>query len=660
MLGVTDRIIGWLHKRGFLTQQDSWLARHFYRPVHSGVNVTEFSAMRATAVFSCVRLISGTIASLPFPVYRRLEPRGKQRARDVALYKILHDRPNDEISSYIWRQLSLAHMLLWGNAYSEIEYEQGRPVALWPLPPWKVSVLRNENGGKFYEVTDENGQTEILPSWRVLHYPNITLDGIKGMSCIQAGAEAIGLSLAAEEFGARFFGEGANVGGIIEYPGKLKEDSLENFKKSVKEGYSGLGKSHRLMLLEEGLKYHRVGIPPNEAQFLETRKFQVAEIGRLFGISQLHKIGDLERATFSNIEEQNIDFVVDTIRPLLVNIEQETNYKLFNDQPYFAEFVVDGLLRGNIQNRYQAYSTARQWGWMSANDILELENQNPIGEQGDIYLVPMNMVPADQARLPDPAPVGEQNEEGERTLEKRNLRAAQQRDRTARSYRGIFESAASKVVQRETQHILKAVKKHFGERSAQTFEDWMEDYYREFPAYMRRELMPAFQGLAEAIQAQAAQEIGEPAGMTPEMEKFADEYMDAYIARHIGSSQGQLRQILEDPEIESMEAIEQRMEEWEERRPGKVAMNETVQLSNAIAKTVFAAAGITQLRWHALGSKTCPFCQELDGRVVGVDQPFVPREGGLDSDDGTMRIYRPTMHPPLHQGCVCQVIPERG
>lgn len=659
-MSITKRVISWLQKRGLLTDEDGWLVRHFYNPVHSGVSVTEMSSMRATAVFACVRLISGTIASLPLPVYQRIKPRGKERAPDHPLYKLLHDRPNPEISSYVWRQMGTAHKLLWGNAYSEIEYDNGEPVALWPLPPWNVKVTRSGRGNRFYEVTDENGHSELLPAWKVLHFPNVTLDGVKGLSCIQAGAEAIGLSMAAEEFGARFFGEGANVGGIVEYPGKLKDTSLQEFKKSVRDGYSGLGKSHRLMLLEEGLKYHRVGIPPNEAQFLETRKFQVAEIGRLFGISQLHKIGDLDRATFSNIEEQNIDFVVDTIRPHLVSDEQEIKHKLFNDTPYFAEYIVDGLLRGNQQARFQAYATARQWGWMSANDVRELENQNPLpGEQGDIYMIPMNMIPAEQAsqeipRLPEPP------EENSRAVEQRSIRSAQERDRTARSYRGVFESAARRVVQRETQNILKAARKHLAERSALTFKDWLEDYYREFPAFIRRELAPAVTGLAEAIQGIAAREVGAPVGMTPEMEKFASEYMDAYVARHVGSSRGQLIALVDDPDIDSLEAVEQRMEEWEERRPGKVAMNETVQLGNAVAKVVFAAAGIMLLRWHALGSKTCPYCQELDGKVVGIDQPFVPREGGLDSDDGRMTIYRPATHPPLHQGCVCQVIPERG
>ena len=657
-MSVTKRIVHWLQKRGLLTDEGGWLVRHFYNPVNSGVNVTELSSMRATAVFACVRLISGTVASLPLPVYKKLG-RGKERAPDSPMYHILHDRPNEEISSFVWRQLSLAHMLLYGDAYSEIEYRAGRPVALWPLPPWKTQVSRSTRGNKFYEITDDNGQTEVLPAWKVLHFPNITLDGLKGMSCIRAGAEAIGLSLAAEEFGARFFGQGANVGGIVEYPGKLKDSALDNYKKSVREGYSGLGKSHRLMLLEEGMKYHRVGIPPNEAQMLETRKFQVAEIGRLFGISQLHKIGDLERATFSNIEHQAIEFVVDTIRPLLVNIEQEINYKLFKDKPYFTEFVVDGLLRGDTQARYQAYATARQWGWMSANDIRELENQNPLPDkQGDIYLIPMNMIPADQARIDLP------QERQNTDTEKRSVRAAMNRSRTAKGYRGVFKDAANRIVAREVSNIKKAVKKHISERTLQTFDQWLEDFYREYPDYIRRQMAPVMMGLVEAIQGIAAQEVNAEIGMTPEIERFANEYLDTYTARHVIASRAQIKHDVTRATEEGLdveEEIERRVGYWEENRANEIALDETVRLSNAIAVTVFASAGIERLRWHAIGAETCPLCQEMDGKVVGINQPFVAKEDVLDAEGvSPLRVSKPTRHPGLHKGCVCVVMPERG
>jgi len=484
------------------------------------------------------------------------------------------------------------------------------------------------------------------------------------MSCIQAGAEAIGLSLAAEEFGARFFGEGANVGGIVEYPGKLKEDALKSFKESVKTGYSGLGKAHRLMLLEEGLKYHRVGIPPNEAQFLETRRFQVAEIGRLFGISQLHKIGDLERATFSNIEEQNIDFVVDTIRPLIVNMEQEINYKLYAKKPFFAEFVIDGLLRGNITNRYQSYATARQWGWMNADDIRELENMNPLPDgQGQIYLVPMNMIPADQAALPilkEPTAKQDDDRIGKKSPEKRHdNRMALLRARTAKSYEQIFLDAAQKVMTREKTHVLKALEKHLGDRSLSSFDDWLEDFYREFKPFVAQTMKPAIIALAEAIRAIAAQEIGMEE-KEAEVQRAIDGYIENQADRHVIRSKATIRQLIaraEEENLDTEELITERMETWEKERPKQIASDSSVAVASRIAKAVFLAGGIQRLRWVAIGSNTCPFCQELDGRIVGITQPFLTKDGVLESEDGTMNIYKPTLEPPLHKGCVCTISP---
>ncbi len=659
-MNIFDRAVKWMEKRGLLTDENSWLTRHFYRPVHSGVSVTEESAMRATAVFASVRLIASTVASLPLPVYRRLTPRGKERVPDEPTYYLLHTRPNAEISSYLWRQMSVAHMLLWGNAYSEIEYLNGVPVAFWPLPPWKVKPSRTSRGKRFYQVESENGQTVQLPGWQVMHFPNITLNGMTGMSCIQAGAEAIGLSLAAEEFGGRFFSQGANIGGIVEYPGKLSPDSLDNFKESVAQSYSGLGKSHRLLMLEEGLKYHQVGVPPNDAQFLETRQFQVAEIGRLFGISQLHKIGDLTRATFSNIEEQNTDFVVDTIRPLLVNFEQEINYKLFGQKPFFVEFLVDGLLRGNTTSRYEAYAVGRQWGWLSANDVRELENQNPLpDEQGDIYMVPLNMIPADQASLMLPEHDPEKKEHSN-PLEKRyDQRAPLLRARTAKSYERVFFEAAQKIVTREKTHVLRALKKHLEEGGLSSFRDWLEDFYREFKPYVEKSMTPAITALAETIRALAEQEVDAEEGEA-RLKGVIDTFITAQADRHVIRSRATLRGLVtkaEEEKLSAEELIEERLETWERDRPKQIASDSTVAVASRVAKAVFIVAGVQSLRWVALSSNTCPYCQELDGKIVSIDQAFVPKDGMLESEDGTMNIYKPTLEPPLHKNCVCTVAP---
>jgi len=660
---ISQRIMKWLQKRGLLAEHDSWLVRHFGRQVHSGVNVTEIDSLRATAVLASIRLIGGTIASLPLPVYTQLEPRGKQRAPRRQEYRLLHDRPNPEISSFQWRQTGMAHQLLYGDWFSEIERDRGRPKALWPVPPWRVSIRQGRRGYIFYDIDLPDGGTAEVPAHNMLHVKNLSVNGLRGISCIRAGAEAIGLSLAAEEFGARFFGQGANMGGIAEHPGKLSDTAYNRLQKDLSEKYEGLGRSHRVMLLEEGMKYQRVGIPPNEAQFLESRKFQVAEIGRLFGISQLHKIGDLDRATFSNIEQQNIEFVVDTIRPLLVNIEQEVNYKLFNDNNYFAEFVVDGLLRGDQESRYRAYATARQWGWMSANDVLELENRNPLGPDGDIYLIPANMIPADQARMEPQETVPQGEGEGRSVAvadEQRSRQAALARARTAKGYERLFREAAQKVCTREKNNVTKALEKHLGERGLTSFDEWLEDFYREFRPFVEQTMRSAIVSLGETIQGLAAAEVG--ADDPADIARVLEEFVEAQGFAHTERSRAVIRQLVrraEEENLDPKDLVIERLDEWEGNRPQQIASDSTVAVSSKVAKAVFVGAGVQKLRWVAIGAETCELCQEMDGRVVGIEQPFLA-EADLLEAEGTspLRASRPTTEPPLHMGCVCEIVPD--
>ncbi len=672
-LGVVTR---YFEKRSQLLNPQEWLLNALgYSPSHAGVNVTEQNAIQSTAVYACVRLLSGTIASLPLPVYQKLEPKGKKRAPEHPIYTLLHDRPNPEISSFRWRQTGVAHQLLWGDEYNEMEYDNfGNLVSLWPIPPWRVTPKRSQNGLRYYEIILLNGETKRLPWYRVLHVMNLSLDGSKGISCIAAGRQAIGLSLAAEECGARLFGQGLNPGGVVQYPAKIKPDQLKELKEDIKDKFQGLGKTHRLMFLEEGMKYEKVGIPPNDAQFLETRKFQVAEIGRIFGISQLHKIGDLERATFSNIEHQAIEFQVDTIRPHLVNREQEYNWRLFTPQErgkYFAEHLIDGLLRGDTKSRYEAYNKGFQVGAFSVNDILELENRNPIGEEGDERFVPMNMVPLKKA-LEEPKV--KESDEG-RTLDTEEKggeavlrfefgqRSGQARHKIAQSYKRIFEDVGKRIVKREEADVMRKAIELLGKRDKNSFLEWLEQFYNKHPDYVKRQMLPAVTSLAEAIQGEVAGEIDIDAGMTPELEKFTRDYVDAYTTRHISSSKGQLAQVVqeayEDPESDELSALQDRFDEWNERRPGKIAARETVQINGAVFRFVAAAAGITKLVWRNTGSKTCPFCQQLDGTVVGIEQPFIPANGFIEADDGSgMKVYGKKMHPPIHDGCVCIIEAE--
>lgn len=377
-----------------LTNPSKWLEDFFRggRASKSGVHVSDESAMRVTAYLAAVKIISETIASLPLNIYLDKGDK-RERAPNHPLYEVLHDQANKEMTAYTFRETIMGHILNWGNGYAYIDRNgAGQVTALWPLLPDRTRPDRDEKGNLFYWTQLPNGEPKKLDPFDVFHIPGFGFDGVVGYNPVVLAGEAIGLSIAAESFGASFFGNGANPSGIIEHPRSLSKDALESFKKDVRGKYEGLNSAHKLMILEEGLKYHQITIPPDAAQFLETRKFQIAEIARMFRVP-LHMLQELDRSTNNNIEHQSIEFVVHTIRPWLVRIEQRIRMQLLSKRErkegYYAGFVVEGLLRGDTKSRYEAYGVALDKGWMSANEVRKLENLNPY-EGGDQYRVPLN------------------------------------------------------------------------------------------------------------------------------------------------------------------------------------------------------------------------------------------------------------------------------
>ena len=373
----------------------------------SGKAVTERSAMQMTAVYSCVRILAEAIAGLPLHVYEYTESGGKQKAIKHPLYLLLHDEPNPEMSSFVFRETLMTHLLLWGNAYAQIiRNGKGEVIALYPLMPNKMRVDRDERGQLYYEYQHSSDEADTLkgtcvklhPS-DVLHIPGLGFDGLVGYSPIAMAKNAIGMAIACEEYGAKFFANGAAPGGVLEHPGTIKDP--QRVRESWQSTYGGSGNSHRIAVLEEGMKYTPIGISPEQAQFLETRKFQINEIARIFRVPP-HMVGDLEKSSFSNIEQQSLEFVKYTLDPWVIRWEQSLMRALLTQDEkklYFAKFNLDGLLRGDYQSRMNGYAIGRQNGWMSANDIRELENLDriPTEEGGDLYLINGNMLPMKNA-----------------------------------------------------------------------------------------------------------------------------------------------------------------------------------------------------------------------------------------------------------------------
>lgn len=375
----------------------------------AGKNVNEQTAMRITAVYSCVRVISEAMASLPLHLYRMNDKGSKEKATDHPLYFLLHDEPNPEMTSFVYRETMLTSMLLWGNSYSQvIRNGKGEVVALYPLMPNRMKVDRDDKGQLYYEymVNDTDAPTMKrtivkLDPRDVLHIPAMSYDGLVGYSPIAMARNAIGLAIATEEYGSKFFQHGASPSGVLEHPGVLKDPA--RIRDSWNQTFGGSSNSGKVAVLEEGMKYTPISIPPEQAQFLETRKFQIEEIARIFRVP-LHMIGCLEHSTFSNIEQQSLEFVKFTLEPWVSRVESNMNRRLLTDEEkgkYFFKFNVDGLLRGDYQSRMTGYATARQNGWMSANDIRELENLDRIPEEegGDLYLINGNMTKLKDAGL---------------------------------------------------------------------------------------------------------------------------------------------------------------------------------------------------------------------------------------------------------------------
>lgn len=375
-------------------------SRYFFWFGHttSGKAVTEMSAMQMTAVYSCVRILSEAVAGLPLQLFRYNENGGREKALDHPLYRLLHDEPNPEMTSFVFRETLMSHLLLWGNAYAQIVRNgRGEVLGLYPLMPNKMKVDRDERGNLYYEYSRTTEDTNtlgkkqkvILRPSDVLHIPGLGFDGLVGYSPIAMAKNAIGLAIATEEYGAKFFANGATPGGVLEHPGIIKDP--QKIRDSWNAAYQGSANAHKVVVLEEGMKYQSIGISPEQAQFLETRKFQINEIARIFRVPP-HMVGDLEKSSFSNIEQQSLEFVKYTLDPWVVRWEQAMTRVLLLDSEkarYFIKFNLEGLLRGDYQSRMNGYAIGRQNGWMSANDIRELENLDriPAEEGGDLYLI---------------------------------------------------------------------------------------------------------------------------------------------------------------------------------------------------------------------------------------------------------------------------------
>ena len=358
----------------------------------AGINVNEHNALTYSAVWCAVSLISGTISTLPL---RLLKQKGKSKepATNKSIYRVMHTQWNPYMTAQVGREVLAAHVLCWGNGYAEIVGDlAGNIHELWPIPPNRVAP-KMVDGKMVYDITID-GERVRLPRERVLHIPGLGFDGFMGYSAIQLAREGIGLGMAMEQFGSRFFSNGAHPGLVVTHPQGLGENAFKNLSGELNTKYAGLGKAHRLLLLDEGMKLEKIGLTQEDSQFLESRVFQVQEVARWFGLPP-HKLKEMTKSSFSNIESEQISFVTDSIRPWLVRFETSYNVQLLSVREqanHYFKHTVEGLLRGDSKSRSEFYGKMWSIGAMSQNEIRGLEDLDPV-VGGDELFVPLNMVP---------------------------------------------------------------------------------------------------------------------------------------------------------------------------------------------------------------------------------------------------------------------------
>lgn len=510
----------------------------FLAPMQSaGVAVTETTALNYSAWWNGVDVISSQVAVRPRILYRRLDDDSRERAKTHPAYRLLHDEPNEYMTPFVFWQTMMYHVLTWGNGYAEIEFDNAqRPIALWPIMPGTLTpkVINRE-----LKYVQPNGGPTLLPE-DLLHFPGLGFDGICGYSVLQMARKSLGLSMAAEQFAASFFGNGAWPGLILKHPGKLDDDQLDRIKGSLNQAHQGSGQAHKAMVIEQGMDVENMGMPLQDMQLLGMREFGIEEMARWLNIPPhklKHKSGERPGG---NIETEQIEFETDTLLPWFVRLEQECTRKLIprsQRSTYYAEHLMDARSRAiPTAARYQAYGLGRQWGFLSTNDVRRSENMNDIGEDGDRYLEPVNMVEAG-AEKPAPAP--------DEKPKKARMQAAR---------RALLVDAVGRFVRRES-----AAAKRASKRGPAGFQAWVHEFYGDGNGSL-----PDQDGVLTGLVEPAVRFLLHAEGRDEDAQRIIRPHEAAYMR----SSRDELLS-LKAADLEA--EVERRTKRWELQRPLELA-----------------------------------------------------------------------------------------
>lgn len=647
------------------TAHEDWMA--YYGPrngrrTKAGPPISETSAMTISALYAALNFIAGVVASLPLRVYRNLRDGGKERALDHPLYDRLHTKANSTgLTAWQWVYTSILHKYLWGNWWTHAP----RDLELTPLLPDRTWI--DPRTPMFVRTRDNTGSEVILDRRDVLLIPHVSLGGVTGRGVIHYARESLGLIKAQDEFASSFFGSGVKAGGFVQVPHgvTMDEKTREGLQKDFNEKYANLGESWKAIFLSGGAEWKPNEIDAQKAQALESRQFSIAEVSRWTGLSP-HLLHDLSRATFNNIEELDLALVTFTLTPIVTQIEQAMNVTFFDDaqrQEFYVKFELKGLLRGNLQARTQFYREMLDRGVFTADDVLELEDMNPQPDGlGQVYLVPLNMV--NKRAVAGPAPV--LLEPGRmRNVTPGRLgisapgRVVLQRSSALRrkltiAYGKQWEAYTTRVVEEETRQLREGIKEWITERSAVEFVAWLEKFYDGFRERIGKLSAPLLTSYAGAILPVALEEVASEADVSPQYDAFVAEYREGFVRRHIGRSRSELTAAVADVEDAGASA-EELLQRWEESRPGIIQMHESIRAESAFARSAFALAGITKIR-AVTYNHNCPYCEALDGRVIGMDEAFLSEgEFWPEGAERPLIVTSTHRHPPFHQGCDCGI-----
>lgn len=665
----------------------------WYGPTSShGVEVTPDSSLQLTAVWRAVNLLSSAVGTLPAKLYQRRAgvAGGRDELRDDPLHYLLRWQPNSWQPAVDFFEMMQGHVLLRGNSFSQVKRTPlGAATALVPWHPDRTKIKILPSGRLRYMLKRPHREDLVVPQEDMLHIRGPGGNGIVGYSVIALHAESLGMTFAAQAYGARFFDNNASPSGILSHPGKLKDATRKNIENSWKAGYGGK-RQHSMALVEDGMTWTQVGVPPEEAQFLETRNFQVSEIARMFGVPP-HMLMQMEKATFSNIEHQGLEFATYSVRPWLIRWEQTMKMVLLPGQrERTIEFLMDAILRGDSAARAESNATRFMNGTLSIDEWRAGENQNPLPDgQGEGYFVPMNLIRVEDANegLPDQAvdtglddddddrawyPPGrwEQNYLSTRgvniaVLSPGQLRGVASRHRQLRSFQRLLLKAATRVVSREVEAVQRAVIATDGEPGPLAIR--LEELYGGFAKVVLKELGPVLQAYAEVVYGLASHEVGADPEMTPNAEEFVRDYSTNMATRYVLSSEGQLSSVIRKAQVEQSggsdaekeavaAAVLLRAAEWDKKRASKVARREAAQANGAVSVNAYDEAGIAEVVWVTVG-ENCPLCKAMDGRTVATGSDFLAKGSTLEAEGSSpLTSRRGVAHPPLHPpSCDCMI-----